>query len=142
MIAIHACPLVLGERILLKIQPVDPRDLFRGDFVILSYDISRIPEEGIEGIPYTADWSRWGWSRDEWTRGTDRLRDARTGCRAQVLARSEGQRDSPGPKGSTSKASMHGAAGPSSLASKLITCRRAKGGSLNRSATPGGFRPK
>jgi len=31
-----------GEEILLKTQPVDPRDLFRGDYVILSYDISAI----------------------------------------------------------------------------------------------------
>lgn len=30
-----------GTEILLKTRPVDPRDLFRGDYVILSYDISR-----------------------------------------------------------------------------------------------------
>ena len=30
-----------GAEILLKTRPVDPRDLFRGDYVILSYDISR-----------------------------------------------------------------------------------------------------
>lgn len=29
-----------GERILLKTQPVDPRDIFRGDYVELSYDIT------------------------------------------------------------------------------------------------------
>ncbi len=31
-----------GEKILLKTAPVDPRDLFRGDYVNLSYDISTI----------------------------------------------------------------------------------------------------
>jgi len=29
-----------GAEIRLKVQPVDPRDLFRGDFVILNYEIS------------------------------------------------------------------------------------------------------
>lgn|GEM_PF-342895 len=32
-----------GESVLLKIVPVDPRDLFRGDYVTLSYDLSSIP---------------------------------------------------------------------------------------------------
>jgi uncharacterized membrane-anchored protein len=31
-----------GQEILLKTVPVDPRDFFRGDYVILSYEISRI----------------------------------------------------------------------------------------------------
>lgn len=31
-----------GEKILLKTVPVDPRDLFRGDYVILNYEISTI----------------------------------------------------------------------------------------------------
>ncbi len=31
-----------GERILLKTAPVDPRDLFRGDYIDLSYDISQL----------------------------------------------------------------------------------------------------
>ncbi|NWF94440.1 MAG: GDYXXLXY domain-containing protein [Syntrophaceae bacterium] len=34
-----------GERILLKTAPVDPRDLFRGDYVNLRYDISTIDLE-------------------------------------------------------------------------------------------------
>ena len=32
-----------GERILLETRPVDPRDLLRGDYVILSYKISDVP---------------------------------------------------------------------------------------------------
>jgi len=31
-----------GTEILLKTEPVDPRDLFRGDYVVLRYEISRI----------------------------------------------------------------------------------------------------
>jgi len=31
-----------GREIVLEVVPVDPRDLFRGDYVILSYDISRV----------------------------------------------------------------------------------------------------
>ena len=34
--------LLTGEEILLKTRPIDPRDLFRGDYVILRYDISTI----------------------------------------------------------------------------------------------------
>lgn len=31
-----------GDEVLLKTVPVDPRDLFRGDYVILRYEISRL----------------------------------------------------------------------------------------------------
>lgn len=34
--------LYFGEEILLKTAPIDPRDLFRGDYVRLSYEISTI----------------------------------------------------------------------------------------------------
>lgn len=42
MIADRALLLINGREIRLAVIPVDPRDLFRGDYVILSYDISRI----------------------------------------------------------------------------------------------------
>ena len=32
-----------GEQVLLRTMPVDPRDLFRGDYVILRYEISSFP---------------------------------------------------------------------------------------------------
>ncbi|MBS3649621.1 GDYXXLXY domain-containing protein [Pseudaminobacter sp. 19-2017] len=32
-----------GREVILKVAPVDPRDLLRGDYVRLGYDISRIP---------------------------------------------------------------------------------------------------
>lgn len=38
-----------GKEVILKVEPVDPRDIFRGDYVALSYDINRIElEEGSE----------------------------------------------------------------------------------------------
>lgn len=40
-----------GQEIVLRSEPVDPRDLMRGDYVILSYDISQIPVNLIKGKP-------------------------------------------------------------------------------------------
>lgn len=37
-----------GAEVLLKTRPVDPRDLFRGDYVILSYDISRFDADKMQ----------------------------------------------------------------------------------------------
>ena len=50
MTALRLFPLVTGQTMLVRVVPVDPRDLFRGDYVILSYDFSRTPREGIEGL--------------------------------------------------------------------------------------------
>ncbi|APW61493.1 GDYXXLXY domain-containing protein [Paludisphaera borealis] len=43
--------------VLLQVVPVDPRDLMRGDYVILSYPFSRLPSGEVEGLPgpYTSD---------------------------------------------------------------------------------------
>ncbi len=62
MIALRAIPLVTGQTVLVRVQPVDPRDLFRGDYVILSYDFSRASREGIEGL---AEKERESWSKLE-----------------------------------------------------------------------------
>jgi len=32
------------------VQPLDPRDMFRGDYVILGYEFSRVPPAGIAGL--------------------------------------------------------------------------------------------
>ena len=40
-----------GTTILLKTQPVDPRDLFRGDYVTLNYQISRVQTKETEWNP-------------------------------------------------------------------------------------------
>jgi uncharacterized membrane-anchored protein len=37
-----------GERILLRVQPVDPNDPFRGEYVDLTYPISRLDTRGTE----------------------------------------------------------------------------------------------
>jgi uncharacterized membrane-anchored protein len=50
MIALRALPLLTGKTVLVRVQPVDPRDLFRGDYVILSYPFSRTSPETIDGL--------------------------------------------------------------------------------------------
>jgi uncharacterized membrane-anchored protein len=61
MIALRAVPLVTGQTVLVRVVPVDPRDLFRGDYVILSYDFSRIPPQGIEGLSESERGKRTKW---------------------------------------------------------------------------------
>jgi uncharacterized membrane-anchored protein len=55
MIADRAMLLQNGREIRLAVVPVDPRDLFRGDYVILSYDISRIESPEVDSDP-TINW--------------------------------------------------------------------------------------
>jgi uncharacterized membrane-anchored protein len=62
MIALRAIPLMTGQTVLVRVVPVDPRDLFRGDYVILSYDFSRVPSEGIEGL---SEKERGSWKKME-----------------------------------------------------------------------------
>lgn len=38
-----------SRAVTLKVVPVDPRDMFRGDYVVLSYDISRLDLTKLEG---------------------------------------------------------------------------------------------
>lgn len=38
-----------GTEILVRVEPIDPRDLFRGDYVILTYAFSRLPRTLLEG---------------------------------------------------------------------------------------------
>jgi len=40
-----------GKIIFLRTAPVDPRDLFRGDYVRLDYDISSVPKDKLKKIP-------------------------------------------------------------------------------------------
>jgi uncharacterized membrane-anchored protein len=51
IIAGRAAILRNGKEVLLKIEPVDPRDLLRGDYIVLGYDISRIPVKMIADVP-------------------------------------------------------------------------------------------
>jgi uncharacterized membrane-anchored protein len=50
MIALRAMPLLTGRTVLVRVQPVDPRDFFRGDYVNLSYEFSRGSVQGVEGL--------------------------------------------------------------------------------------------
>lgn len=49
MIEGRAAILRSGTEVLLKTAPVDPRDLLRGDYVILTYDISSISTTSVTG---------------------------------------------------------------------------------------------
>lgn len=49
MIADRALLLANGQEIRLAVIPVDPRDLFRGDYVVLSYDISQVDSAAVAG---------------------------------------------------------------------------------------------
>ncbi|WP_315919798.1 GDYXXLXY domain-containing protein [Mesorhizobium sp. SP-1A] len=51
IIAGRAAILRDGREVLLKVEPVDPRDLLRGDYVNLGYEISSIPVKLIANIP-------------------------------------------------------------------------------------------
>lgn len=51
MIAGRAAVLRNGQEVVLSVEPVDPRDLLRGDYVILTYNISRLPVALFSGPP-------------------------------------------------------------------------------------------
>lgn len=54
IIAGRAAILRNGKEVLLKVEPVDPRDLLRGDYISLNNNISRIPVKLIANIPQGA----------------------------------------------------------------------------------------
>jgi uncharacterized membrane-anchored protein len=43
MILGRTVPYIGAQTILLQVEPIDPRDMFRGDYVTLGYSINRIP---------------------------------------------------------------------------------------------------
>lgn len=49
MILTRASALRGGHEVTLEVRPVDPRDLLRGDYVVLGYDISSLPAALFEG---------------------------------------------------------------------------------------------
>jgi uncharacterized membrane-anchored protein len=58
IIAGRAAILRNGKEVLLKVEPVDPRDLLRGDYISLNNNISRIPVKLIANVPqgkFTSD---------------------------------------------------------------------------------------
>jgi uncharacterized membrane-anchored protein len=50
LIVSRIMPLATGETVLLRVVPVDPRDMFRGDYVILSYEFTRVWPGQIPGL--------------------------------------------------------------------------------------------
>jgi uncharacterized membrane-anchored protein len=55
MILERAAPLRSGRTVLLHTVPVDPRDLIRGDYVTLSYEISRVGPNALP-MPDPSQW--------------------------------------------------------------------------------------
>ena len=51
MVGERAWGLRSGVEVVLKTAPVDPRDLLRGDYVTLNYDVSRVPVSTLVGGP-------------------------------------------------------------------------------------------
>ncbi|MDX8477978.1 GDYXXLXY domain-containing protein [Mesorhizobium sp. VK24D] len=51
IIAGRAAILRNGKEVLLKVQPIDPRDLLRGDYISVNNSLSRIPVKLIANIP-------------------------------------------------------------------------------------------
>ncbi len=51
IIAGRAAVLRNGQDVLLKVEPVDPRDLLRGDYVVLTYEIRDIPVALVTNAP-------------------------------------------------------------------------------------------
>lgn len=50
MIALKTAVLTGGDTLLFRVQPVDPRDLFRGDYVILGYAFSQVDPSQVAGL--------------------------------------------------------------------------------------------
>ncbi len=51
IIAGRAAILRDGQEVLLKVEPIDPRDFLRGDYVRLGYEIRNVPVKLIENAP-------------------------------------------------------------------------------------------
>ena len=58
MIVKPASTLDTGETVLLRVVPVDPRDLFHGEYVILSYEFRMIPGDALPGISFDNEETR------------------------------------------------------------------------------------
>jgi uncharacterized membrane-anchored protein len=54
-----------GEHVLIRVEPVDPYDPFRGEYVALSYRISRVPHPsaGVVYVPLHRDGVAWTGTR-------------------------------------------------------------------------------
>lgn len=51
IIAGRASVLRSGQEVVLKVEPIDPRDLLRGDYVVLNYEIRNVPVAIVSNAP-------------------------------------------------------------------------------------------
>ena len=51
MVVVHARVLRAGTEVILQTRPVDPRDFLRGDYVLLTYDISVVMADALADQP-------------------------------------------------------------------------------------------
>ena len=51
IIAGRASVLRSGQEVLLKVEPIDPRDLLRGDYVVVNYEIRNVPVAIVSNAP-------------------------------------------------------------------------------------------
>jgi uncharacterized membrane-anchored protein len=93
-----------SRTVTLKVVPVDPRDLFRGDYVVLNYDISRLDVSRLSGTktlaPGNTIYVRLRRTADTWTAVTlsnthEKPSDTEISLKAQILSM-----DAPGAGGS------------------------------------------
>ncbi len=69
----HLQPLRYGERIVVRAEPVDPRDMLKGEYVILGYDFARISDKDLKvlnaqlGSPDDADEDTRKWLPEDTT---------------------------------------------------------------------------
>lgn len=54
MTVLPVMTLYLGEDVQIKTTPIDPRDLFRGDYVTLKYEMEEVPKEKVDEAVYNA----------------------------------------------------------------------------------------
>jgi uncharacterized membrane-anchored protein len=65
MIVQKTLPFWTGETMLFRVTPADPHYIFRGNYVALSYEFSRIPPEEIAGLEprqYNEQGNGWNWN--------------------------------------------------------------------------------
>ena len=93
-----------SQVVTLRVVPIDPRDLFRGDYVVLNYDISRLDVSKLAGThvvaPGTTVYVRLRQSQGTWTAEAlslahEAASDTAISLRAQILSV-----DAPGAEGS------------------------------------------
>lgn len=61
MVGRHAYTISTGRSIMLKTAPIDPWDIFRGEYVRLHYEISALNSDKVpmEGVPYKSGQAVW-----------------------------------------------------------------------------------